>query len=86
VCISSVLNCSKTSCTTQSPNIENDYSWWSIQEREYSDCSFDVRRINNRSEVYRSGCLPEHGECDMANSVIVWDTNEVIHKCPYEII
>ncbi len=89
VCISTVLNCSKTSCTTQSPNFENDYSWWSIQEREYSDCSFDVRRINainNSSEVYRSGCLPEHGECDMANSVIVWDTNEVIHKCPYEII
>jgi len=22
----------------------------------------------------------------MGNSIIVWDTNEVIHKCPYEII
>ena len=89
VCINKVLECKENFCESKQPDLEKHYYWWSTQELDYSECSYDIRRIhsvNNKTEVFNKGCYPYQGECREKDSIIVWNPEEVVHDCSYEII
>ena len=84
------MKCQLTGCFSEDPDFSNSYFWWSEQVVSNKKCSFRRTEIIADSPIFglfgRQDCMVEHGSCLFTDSIIVWDSNNITHNCPYEIV
>jgi len=91
-CENIAMHCELTGCYSTSPDFSNQYTWWTEKIVKSTRCSFVQKSITGTSltdNLFTSEvgkCTANDEYCVLPDSIVIWNSTDVIHKCPYEII
>ena len=87
MCGDNKMTCENSNCWF-TPTVTPDYKWWDTVTVKVESCKFHPKTIvakDLKTSLFGTRCLPEDLECNLHDSIVVWEKN-ILHESPFNKI
>ena len=88
ICRGNKMNCNGNTCKFHGEPLE-EFSYGRTRHFQNFSCSIVPRYLKAESEkshLFGKLCTVNDEQCNLDDSILIWDKNKVLHACPFKVI